>query len=103
MAETENGRKRGWMKYFKVAAGDANGQLSPISGRNQFGMPGYDRQNGYTGNTGTGNDFAFRNYVDSLCPIVINSQLAYFDQWHFSESYVKFLTPALEEKLKLTK
>ena len=41
--------------------------------------------------------------TDSLCPIVINSQLAYFDQWHFSESYVKFLTPALEEKLKLTK
>lgn len=36
---------------------------------------------------------------DSLCPIVINSKLAYFDQWHFSESYVKFLTPALESKL----
>ena len=37
--------------------------------------------------------------TDSLCPIVINSKLAYFDQWHFSESYVKFLTPALESKL----
>jgi len=37
--------------------------------------------------------------TDSLCPIVINSQLAYFDQWHFSESYVKFLTPALEKLL----
>lgn len=37
--------------------------------------------------------------TDSLCPIVINSKLAYFDQWHFSESYVKFLTPALENKL----
>jgi hypothetical protein len=66
MAETENGRKRGWLKYFKVAAGDANGQLSPISGRNQSGLPGYDRQNGYTGNTGTGNDFAFRNYASRL-------------------------------------
>jgi hypothetical protein len=37
--------------------------------------------------------------TDSLCPIVINSKLAYFDQWHFSESYIKFLTPALEGKL----
>jgi hypothetical protein len=37
--------------------------------------------------------------TDSLCPIVINSKLAYFDQWHFSESYVKFLTSALESKL----
>ncbi|MCX6443720.1 MAG: SGNH hydrolase domain-containing protein [Actinobacteria bacterium] len=37
--------------------------------------------------------------TDSLCPIVINSKLAYFDQWHFSESYIKFLTPALESKL----
>ena len=46
MAETENGRKRGWLKYFKVAAGDANGQLSPISGRYQAGIPGYDRQTG---------------------------------------------------------
>ena len=24
--------------------------------------------------------------TDSLCPIVINSKLAYFGQWHFSES-----------------
>ena len=38
---------------------------------------------------------------DSLCPIVINGKLAYFDQWHFSESYVKYLTPALEAKLAL--
>lgn len=37
----------------------------------------------------------------SLCPIVINNNLAYFDQWHFSESYIKFLTPALEAKLSL--
>ncbi len=41
--------------------------------------------------------------TDSLCPIVINSQLAYFDQWHFSESYVRFLIPALEARLRLTK
>ena len=39
----------------------------------------------------------------SLCPIVIGNTLAYFDQWHFSESYVQYLKPALESKLKLTK
>ena len=37
----------------------------------------------------------------SLCPIVIANTLAYFDQWHLSESYVKRLTPALEQRLKL--
>lgn len=37
----------------------------------------------------------------SLCPIVIANTLAYFDQWHFSESYVRFLAPALEQRLKL--
>lgn len=41
--------------------------------------------------------------TDSLCPIVISSKLAYFDQWHFSESYVKLLTPILESKLNLNK
>ncbi len=38
----------------------------------------------------------------ALCPIIINSTLAYFDQWHFSESYVKFLMPALESKLNFS-
>ena len=38
-----------------------------------------------------------------LCPVVIANKLAYFDQWHFSESYIKYLTPALEEKLTLSK
>ena len=38
-----------------------------------------------------------------LCPVVIANKLAYFDQWHFSESYIKYLTPALAEKLNLTK
>ena len=37
--------------------------------------------------------------TDSLCPIVINGKLAYFDQWHFSESYVKYLIPVLTSKL----
>ena len=60
----KNGRNGGWRKYFKVA--NTGGQLSPISGSNQFGLPGYDRQRGgdYTG--GTPNDFAFRNYASRL-------------------------------------
>jgi hypothetical protein len=59
-----NGRNGGWRKYFKVA--NTGGQLSPISGQNQFGLPNYDRQRGgdYTG--GTPNDFAFRNYASRL-------------------------------------
>jgi hypothetical protein len=60
-----NGRNGGWRKYFKVA--DASGTLSPISGSNQFGLPGYQRQNGNgTGAPSTGNDMAFRNYASRL-------------------------------------
>ena len=44
MADNDNNRKRGWKKYFKVAS--AGGQLSPISGQNQFGLDGYPRQTG---------------------------------------------------------
>jgi hypothetical protein len=60
-----NGRNGGWRKYFKIA--DTGGQLSPISGQNQFGLPGYPRQQGM-GSDGyaTGNDFAFRNYASRL-------------------------------------
>ena len=75
MADLDRGRngkgdgnsRQGWKKYFKVA--DAGGQLSPISGTNQFGLPGYARQ-GSTGAGfapgGSGNDFAFRNYASRL-------------------------------------
>jgi len=66
MAESNNGRKRGWMKYFKVANGDANGQLSPISGNSQSGLPGYGRQTGSGSSMSTGNEFAFRNYASRL-------------------------------------
>jgi hypothetical protein len=60
-----NGRNGGWRKYFKVAS--TGGQLSPISGSNQFGLPGYPRQNGSGYDTPTtGNDFAFRNYASRL-------------------------------------
>jgi hypothetical protein len=74
-----NGRNGGWRKYFKVA--NTGGQLSPISGQNQFGLPGYPRQPtgmGYD-DGGTGNDFAFRNYASRLpevysdIPTVLNA------------------------------
>jgi hypothetical protein len=60
-----NGRNGGWRKYFKVA--NTGGQLSPISGQNQSGLPGYPRQTGFGyEDGGTGNDFAFRNYASRL-------------------------------------
>jgi len=64
MADNQNTRKPGWKKYFKVA--NTGGQLSPISGQNQFGLPNYDRQRGGDYAGGTPNDFAFRNYASRL-------------------------------------
>ena len=54
-----------WRKYFKVA--NVSGEMSPISGQNQFGLPGY----GKTGNADQSystarNNFAFRNYASRL-------------------------------------
>lgn len=34
-----------------------------------------------------------------LCPIVINSIFVYFDQWHFTTTYVKWLTPILKRTI----
>lgn len=64
MAENQGNRRQGWKKYFKVA--DVSGQLSPISGSNQYGLPGYPRQQGGEFQGGTPNDFAFRNYASRL-------------------------------------
>jgi len=66
MAENNNsGQGRGWKKYFRVA--NTGGQMSPISGSNQFGLPGYGKQNGEDYNTSsTSNDFAYRNYASRL-------------------------------------
>jgi hypothetical protein len=65
MADNQNTRKPGWKKYFRVA--NTGGQLSPISGQNQFGLDGYPRQTGDGYNAGgTPNDFAFRNYASRL-------------------------------------
>jgi hypothetical protein len=54
--------QQGWKKYFKVA--DTSGQLSPISGKNQFGLAGYPRNDG--NNAAVQADFVFRNYASRL-------------------------------------
>jgi len=57
--------KTGWKKYFKVA--NIGGDMSPINGRNQFGLPGYGKTG--TADTqlyGTSNEFAYRNYASRL-------------------------------------
>ena len=41
-------------------------------------------------------DWACTQY---LCPIVINNIFVYFDQWHFTATYVKWLTPVLRKSL----
>jgi len=53
--------QQGWRKYFKVA--DTSGVMSPISGTNQYGLPGYGKNDG-TG--GVPPDFIFRNYASRL-------------------------------------
>jgi hypothetical protein len=55
-----------WRKYFKVA--DTGGTMSPISGTNQFGLPGYGKTGtaGSNGNYANQTDFAFRNYASRL-------------------------------------
>lgn len=48
-------------------------------------------------------------YVDTVqiacsaisCPVVINGYFVYFDQWHFTDAYVVFVTPWLNQQLKL--
>jgi len=54
--------KKGWRKYFKVA--DLSGQMSPISGGRDSGLPGYGRNDGRTNSAET--DFSFRNYASRL-------------------------------------
>jgi len=54
--------QKGWRKYFKVA--DTSGQLSPISGKNQFGLDGYPKNDG--NNSAVQADFVFRNYASRL-------------------------------------
>jgi hypothetical protein len=59
MADKQQGS---WRKYFKVA--DNSGAMSPISGKNQFGLPNYPRNDG--NNSSAQADFVFRNYASRL-------------------------------------
>lgn len=40
--------------------------------------------------------FACNSYA---CPAVINGMVVYFDQWHFTDTYVKWLRPELERAI----
>jgi hypothetical protein len=51
-----------WKKYFKVA--DLSGQMSPINGGRDQGMPGYGKNDGRTSAAET--DFSFKNYASRL-------------------------------------
>lgn len=62
---TNGNNRQGWKKYFKLADTNQMGQLSPISGKNNFGLPGYNRP-GSDFESGTRNEFAFRNYASRL-------------------------------------
>ena len=37
-----------------------------------------------------------------MCPAIVDSKLVYFDQWHFTATYVNWLTPALAKAIGLT-
>jgi len=52
-----------WRKYFKVA--DLSGQMSPISGNKEQGLPGYPKNDGRNTNSSE-TDFSFRNYASRL-------------------------------------
>jgi hypothetical protein len=52
-----------WRKYFKVA--DLSGNMSPISGGRDQGLPGYGRNDGRVVSKAE-TDFSFRNYASRL-------------------------------------
>ena len=52
-----------WKKYFKVA--NVGGELSPLSGKNSDGLPGYGRNDGRDPMRGHA-DIAYRNYASRL-------------------------------------
>ena len=59
--------QKGWKKYFKVA--DTAGQMSPISGSNQFGLPGTSDPRIEVYKTGTLPLAANDDWSDSLTPV----------------------------------
>jgi hypothetical protein len=63
MADNTQSTKGTWRKYFKVA--DLSGQMSPISGNKEQGLPGYPKNDGRNTNSSE-TDFSFRNYASRL-------------------------------------
>jgi hypothetical protein len=64
MADAQkNGKNGGWKKYFKVA--NVGGDLSPLSGRDSDGLPGYGRNDGRDPMRGHA-EVAYRNYASRL-------------------------------------
>ena len=64
MADAQkNGKNGGWRKYFKVA--NVGGDLSPLSGRDSEGLPGYGRNDGRDPMRGHA-EVAYRNYASRL-------------------------------------
>ena len=59
----EQTKPTGWKKYFKVA--NANGELSPLSGKGSEGLPGYGRNDGRDPLKGHA-DIVYRNYASRL-------------------------------------
>ncbi len=53
----------GWRKYFKIA--NTSGQLSPLSGQDSSGLPGYGRNDGRDPLRGHA-DIVYRNYASRL-------------------------------------
>lgn len=63
MTEETKNTKGSWRKYFKVA--NTEGQLSPISGNDSHGLPGYGRQDGRNPLRAHA-DMVYRNYASRL-------------------------------------
>ena len=63
MADNTRGANGGWKKYFKVA--NVGGELSPLSGKNSDGLPGYGRNDSRDGMQ-VHAEIAYRNYASRL-------------------------------------
>ena len=62
-AKSNDRSQRGWKKYFKVS--NTSGELSPLSGGNSYGLPGYGRNDGRDPLRGHA-DIVYRNYASRL-------------------------------------
>ena len=72
-----------------------------ISGRTQAGNSQYNsiEKSAALGVGGTYIDTVDLACSQYLCPVVINNIFVYFDQWHFTASYVNWLLPVISKSL----